>query len=100
MSDEATDARIEELLRDLQETVEENNRLLRRIQRGNVLAFWGKLILWTLVIVLPIIFIKPILSTILPFAGVTSPGVGSYGLPSQAELQQVLQAYKGQQAAK
>ena len=100
MSDEANDARIEELLRDLQESVNENNRILRRIQRSNAISFWGKLIIWTLVIVLPIIFLKPILNTILPFAGYTTPGVGSYGLPSQAEIQQLLQAYRAQQTEK
>jgi len=100
MPDEANDARIEELLRDLQDSVDENNRILRRMQRGNAIAFWGKLILWTLVIVLPILFLKPILNTILPFAGYGSPGVGSYGLPSQAEIQQIMEAYRTQQAGK
>ena len=100
MTDEANGARIEELLRDLQDSVDENNRILRRMQRSNAISFWGKIIIWTLVIVLPILFLKPLLNTILPFAGYGTPGVGSYGFPSQAEIQKLMEAYKAQQVAK
>lgn len=99
MSDEANTARIEELLRDIHELTEENNRLVRRVLRDNAIAFWSKVIIWIAVIVLPLIFWKPILNTLLPFTGSTSGG-NSYGLPSQAQIQQLLQDYKDQHASK
>ena len=91
-------------LDELYELVEENlklaedtNRILRDVRRTGRIAFWAKVILWTLVLALPFIFIGPILDYLEPFFQGVSPSL-LLGVPSQEQVQQAVEAYKGFQA--
>ena len=91
--DENNTARIEQLLEETLELAEENNRLLLSIQRTGRWAFWGKLLFWVIILVLPLIFIGPILDAILPVP-LSEAGSGSvFGLPSAEQLQILMEAY-------
>lgn len=90
--DEQTISRIEQLLQDTLEVAEENNELLRKIQRQQRVAFWGKLLLWVLVLGLPILFLGPILHALFPYAPSESQGI--FGLPSADQVKTLLNAYQ------
>jgi hypothetical protein len=90
--DEQTIARIEQQLQDLQELVEENNELIHKMQRQARWAFWGKLVLWLIIIGLPIIFLGPIIHAILPYS--TSGSGSVFGLPSSDQVKALIDAYQ------
>jgi hypothetical protein len=84
--------RIEDLLEDQMEIVEDTNKVVHSIRRTNRYAFFAKIILWTLVIVLPFIFIGPIIKSIFPTSDTT--GVNVFGIPSIPEIQKAVQTYR------
>lgn len=88
-------ARVEQLLEENLEIAEENNRLLRDLRRTGRIAFWLKLVLWAVVLILPFLLIGPIIEALVPAA--SNGQNGSFlGLPSPEQLQQVLDLYQGQ----
>lgn len=91
--DEQTIARLEQLLEDTYEIAEENNKLLLSMQRTARWAFWGKLVLWVLVLGLPIFFLGPILHAILPIP-YSESSHSVFGLPSTDQVKSLLQAYQ------
>lgn len=83
------EGRIEELL----ETVEDNNRLLRSIQRSMRWGFWGRLLVWIIVLALPFIVLGPFLQAVVPnISGNEEKNL--FGLPSGDQVQGLLKAYK------
>ena len=90
--DEQSLKRIEQLLEEVQEVAEENNRILLNMQRQARWAFWGKLVLWLVVLVLPLLLLGPIIHAILPY---DTTGTNTFfGLPSPEQIQQLMSAYK------
>lgn len=90
--DEQAVSRLEQMLQDTLELAEENNELLRKIHRQQRVAFWGKLLLWILVLGLPLLFLGPILHAIFPYVPSESHGV--FGLPSPDQVKTILDAYQ------
>jgi hypothetical protein len=90
--------RIEELLEDNLHLAKENNHLLKSIRNGNRVAFWAKVVLWTVVLVLPFFFLGPLLRYLSPLTGGAIPvgGTSLFGLPSSEQLQKAVQQYKAQ----
>lgn len=98
MNDEQmTLTRVEQLLEENLELAEENNKLLHDLRRTARLGFWFKLLVWAAVIILPFILLKPILETLIPAARTGEGGVGVFGLPSQEQLENVIDTYQGGQ---
>ena len=87
--------RVEQLLEETRELAEENNRLLRDLRRTARMGFWFKVLLWAAVIILPFLLLKPILETLVPAARTGDQGVGVFGLPSEAQLEGIIDAYQG-----
>ncbi|MES2225901.1 MAG: hypothetical protein V4480_03780 [Patescibacteria group bacterium] len=94
MTDEASISRIEQLLEETKELAEENNRLLRDIRRTNRISFWSKVILWTVVLILPFIFLGPLLRALVPATGTGVGGGTLFGLPSPTEFQKIIDTYR------
>lgn len=92
--DEKTITRIEQLLEETLEVAQENNELLLSIQRTARWAFWGKLLLWIVVLGLPILFIGPILKALVPVPYTDAAQTGIFGLPSADQLRAVMEAYE------
>lgn len=93
MDPEQRFAQLEDRIEELLEMVEDNNRRLRSINRSLRWSFWGRLIIWVIVLALPFIVLGPLLKTLVPGL----PGSGSngvVGLPSAQQLQSLLNAYK------
>jgi hypothetical protein len=91
--DEQNLGRLEQLLEDNLELAEENNKILLSLQRTARWSFWGKLLLWIIVLVLPFFVLGPLLHTLVP---ISAGGVGEkslFGLPSTQEIQSLLKAY-------
>ncbi len=93
---EPTDApaSLEALLREQIAISKENNEILKDMRRIGRIAFWAKVVLWTILIILPLLLIGPILSG---FSAMLAPGTASnvMGVPSPELIQQALDAYKG-----
>lgn len=83
------EGRIEELL----ETVEDNNRLLRSIQRSMRWGFWGRLLVWIIVLALPFIVLGPFLKAVVPGLSGTEKN-SLFGLPSTDQVEGLLNAYR------
>lgn len=96
MPDETDIARLEQLLEETKEIAEENNQLLREIRRNWRISFWIKVVLWAAVLVLPFLLIGPILNAIVPAVSGQQNGVEVFGIPDSAELQQLIDTYRGE----
>lgn len=89
--------RLEELLEDNLHLAKENNKILRDMRRTGWFAFWFKVVLWTVILVLPFFFIGPLLRYLSPLTGGAIPtGVNVFGLPSSEQLQKAVETYKAQ----
>lgn len=89
--DEQALSRIEQLLEDNLEVAEENNKLLHSLRRTQRWAFWGKLLLWIIVLGLPVLLLGPYLHALLPVTGEGSHSL--FGLPSADQVKALLNAY-------
>lgn len=93
MDDSQNLSRLEQLLEDTLEVAEENNRMLNQIQRTMRWSFWGKLVLWVVLLGLPIFFLGPILKSLTPLQGAGGGSQGVFGLPSAEQLQELIDSY-------
>lgn len=94
MDPEQRMAKLEERLDLLTESVEENNRLLASMARTLRWSFWGRLIIWVIVLALPFIVLGPFLKTIVP--GLSSTKDSSmFGLPSGDQVKALLDSSRG-----
>ncbi|MDO8231678.1 MAG: hypothetical protein Q7T37_00540 [bacterium] len=93
-----------ELKRILDEThalARDNHRMLRAIRRDQIISFFGKIVFWILLIILPLYvyqqYLGPIMSkfSVLYGMGTTTPSGSS--LPTTAELQKLIDSYKVKQ---
>lgn len=61
----------------------ENNRMLKRMQALDHISFWIKIVVWSLVLGLPVIFFQPLLAY-LKQSIIENPAM--FGIPSSAEF--------------
>lgn len=94
MPDETDFARLEQILEETKEIAEENNQILRELRRNWRVSFWIKVVLWALVLILPFLLIGPVLNAIVPAVSGEQNGVGVFGVPDTAELQQLIDTYR------
>lgn len=92
MDTEQRMAQLEQKIEELAETVEDNNKLLRSIHRSMRWGFWGRLLVWIIVLALPFIVLGPFLQAIVP--GLSGSEKNLFGLPSADQVQGLLNAYK------
>lgn len=93
-----TESRLEELLKETLHLSQENNKILRRMERNALISFFAKIVLWLLLLGLPLFFLGPYLKPL--FNLVTgAPSTSSsvpLGVPSEGQLQELLNLYSGQ----
>ncbi|HWH07318.1 MAG TPA: hypothetical protein VNU47_02220 [Candidatus Paceibacterota bacterium] len=87
--------RLETLLKDTLEVAEENNRLLREMRRMGRISFWSKVIIWALVLIIPMLFIGPILDSFGSFMSGDTAG-SIMGFPSPEMIQEAMELYQAQ----
>ena len=83
-------AQLEAVVQETAVLVQQNNEILKSMQRWDRIMLWARIILWIVVLGLPLLFIGPLLKMIAPAAGVA----GSAGFPSLDQLQQTYQQYQ------
>jgi len=83
-------ARVEQLLEENLQVAEETNSMLRDMRRWSRIGVFFKIILWSAVIILPFLLLKPIIEQLVP----ASNGVPDSAL--QERLEQALDLYQGQ----
>lgn len=87
--------RIEDLLEEQAKLAKETHRTVKRMQHVGRLAFWFKVILWTVVLVLPFFFLGPITRYFTALTGFAVPtGANLFGVPSEQQIQQAVQQFK------
>lgn len=79
-------------MEELLELAEENNQMLQGIRRSLRWSFWGRLLVWIIVLALPFIVLGPLLNAVVP--GFSGPEKGVFGLPSSDQVRALLDAYK------
>ena len=93
MDEQQRIARIEERLDEIFELTEENNVKIKSLERTARWSFWGRLLIWVIVLILPFIVLGPLLKSIVPGLAPNN-GHSLFGLPSEQQLQQLLDTYK------
>lgn len=69
---------------------EENNKLLKRMQIVGRISFWAKVVVWSLILGLPVLFFQPIVEFLRASA---NQGRMLYGIPSPEQIQDAIHAY-------
>jgi len=69
---------------------EENNKMLKRMQIVGRVSFWAKVVVWSLILGLPVLFFKPLVEFLRASA---NQGRVLYGIPSSEQIQDAIQAY-------
>ncbi len=92
-----TEAHIEQLLEENLALNKENNKILRRMERNALISFFAKIFLWLLLLGLPLIFLGPYLKPLfgLLTGAPADPSASPIGVPSESQLQQLLDVYTG-----
>lgn len=92
-----TEEHIEHLLEENLELNKENNKILRRMERNALISFFAKIFLWLILLGLPLIFLGPYLKPLfgLLTGAPADPAVSPLGVPSESQLQQLLDVYSG-----
>jgi hypothetical protein len=95
--EQQTEARMEQLLEENLALNKENNKILRRMERNALISFFAKIFLWLLLLGLPLIFFGPYLKPLFGLlTGAPADGAASpIGVPSESQLQQLLNVYTG-----
>lgn len=94
----AIDPEVKQELDALHALMKDNHRMLRAMRRDQWLTFIGRLIIWFVVLAVPFYlyqhYLEPIYSAIAP-GHATSTTSGFFGLPSSAELQNLVHSVQG-----
>ena len=92
-----------ELKRELTEVhalAKDNNRMLRAIRRDQWIGFVGKIIIWAIVLLLPLYlyqqYLQPIVNCFSATTGIPLTS-GPFGFPTSADVQKLINSYKGGQ---
>ncbi len=95
------DPEIKRVLDQTYALAKDNHRLLRAIRRDQWIGFFGKIIVWLVVLVLPFYlyqqYLGPIVSKFSALSGVATSSSSVFGLPTTAELQKLINSYKAGQ---
>jgi hypothetical protein len=90
-------AHLEELLKQNLDVAKENHKILKRMERHALIGFIVKVVIWLIVLGVPLFLLSTYFAPLVSaFQNGTSTPSGLFGLPSPAEMKQILQTYKGQ----
>ena len=92
------DPEIKQELTTIHALVKDNHDMLRAIRRAQWYSFWGKVIFWAVVVILPFLlyrhYLEPFVSKFAP-TGTSTSVKGSFGLPSTADIENLIKLYTG-----
>lgn len=87
----------EQLLEENLAIAKDTNRILRAMRRDAWLGLIAKVVLWLVILGVPIFFLStylgPLMSAFSPEGATTQP-TGPFGLPSEAEINNLIEQYK------
>ena len=93
------DPELQKTLDEIHALAKDNHRMLRAIRRDQVLSFFGKIVIWVIVLALPLFlyqqYLEPIVSKFSVSPGTLDPGL--FGLPSSADFQKMINSYQAGQ---
>ena len=85
---------IQKLLKQNIALSEENNKILRTMQKWNKIAFIAKVIVWAIVLIIPVLLYPYIARFVPGLSGVSTASSttesGLFGYPSPAQLEKIL----------
>ncbi|MBU2159193.1 hypothetical protein KJ848_03360 [Patescibacteria group bacterium] len=90
---------LERLVKETRQLAEDNNRLLRRIRRDALLGFVARIVLWLVVLGVPLFFLGSYLAPIMDaLSGQSGESFkpGLFGLPSEDQVNRLLEQYQSQ----
>lgn len=89
------DPELQKTLDEIHALTKDNHRMLRAIRRDQVLSFFGKIVLWVIVLALPLYlyqqYLEPLASK---FSATPGAASGFFGLPTSADFQKMINSYK------
>ena len=78
--------------------VKDNHRMLRALRRYQLVGFFGKIIIWALVLILPLYlyqqYLGPLVAKFSAFSETSVPSSMLFDLPTTTELQKLINSYK------
>lgn len=90
------DPELKRLLEETHVLARENNRMLRAIRRDQWLGFFGRIIVWVIVLALPLYlyqqYLQPFVEKFSATSGTTTSG--PFGFPTSVELQKLINSFK------
>lgn len=83
-------------LEEIRALVKDNHRMLKAMRRDQWISFFGRVIVWVIVLLLPLYlyqqYLWPIVSQFSPEASKKS--TGPFGLPSSTDIQKLINSYQ------
>ncbi len=93
------DPELKRTLEELRVLTKDNHQMLRAIRRDQWLGFVGRVVVWIIVLALPLYlyqqYLQPFVSQFSSTIGIQNSG--PFGFPTYAELQKLINSYKGGQ---
>lgn len=89
-------AHLEELLKRSLEVAEENQKILKRMERNALIGMIAKVILWLIVLGVPIFFLSSYIGPLMAaFTGQAGSPTSVLGIPSVEQLNELKDLYTG-----
>ena len=89
-------AHLEELLKRSLEVAEDNQKILKRMERNALIGFVAKVIIWLIVLGVPIIFLSSYVGPLMAaFTGEAGGHATIPGIPSGDQLKELKDLYTG-----
>lgn len=89
------DPELQKTLEEIHALTKDNHRMLRAIRRDQILSFFGKIVLWVVVLALPLYLYQQYLEPLTAKFSTTPGSVSSlFGLPTSADFQKMINSYK------
>jgi len=93
------DPEVKRQLEEIHALTKDNHRMLRAMRRAQWISFFGRIVIWAVVLILPLYlyqqYLYPIVTKLAP-AGSTTPS-GPFGLPTSADIQKLINSYQAGQ---
>lgn len=90
------DPELKKLLEETHALAKDNHDMLRAIRRDQWLGFFGRILVWIIVLALPLYlyqqYLQPFVTRFSEATGVTA--TGPFGFPTSTELQKLINSFK------
>lgn len=89
-------AHLEELLKQNLEIAQENQKILKRMERNALIGFVAKIIIWLVVLGVPLFLLSSYIGPLMnALTGGTGTPSGVFGLPTPEQVEQLKELYTG-----